>query len=316
MFKNFIPVIIPNMMGKGFPAPLNLNNRIKGQPINQQVRRSGQRPNVKRRNRPTYRKRSAGVEVNRAEGGYKSVTTNNRIVNITINTYGRLTYKRAGEDEFVPEFRLESDNYGSGDAILDVTNQLNNSNEFTQNRKRSEEYMVKRCSLTLDYNRIPQGGDRFTKLLLSTITDKVPEMLQTEMKKENNVMHLSMGQPGIKNYNTVLSKRTTNLENLNWQKSSYTWGGVWKIRVSTEDKTSINVAPEVELIDVATWKLSVLVAFRLTDIENSVTMNRMPTLIEINELKKELELLRTEVQRVKQEQENQYIIKENSEEEA
>lgn len=239
------------------------------------------------------------MEINRAEGGYKNVVTTGRLVPVVVNTYGRLTYYQTSGSEFQPEFQRESDNYTTHDQILNVTNELNDSSEFTENRKRSEEYKVTNVCLTIDYNRVPQAGDRVSKLLLMTGTDKVNITASSEMKKENNVMMLSMSSTGIKNYNTRVTIQTTSPENLTWQSSSYTWAGVWKIRVNQQDITTLTRLNDEMYITLATWKLSIRVLFRITDVENlNLQMNNAPRL---NTLVTELEGLRKRIEELEQE---------------
>lgn len=286
--------MIRTIFGKrGYPVPLNLGNRIQGIPVanrNTNQNRVSQK-SQRRGNRYNYTK---PIEINKAEGGYKSVVTNGRLVPIVINTYGRLTYYHQGNNVFQPEFQFESNNYTTSSDQIDVTDQMNNSVEFTENRKRSEEYKVTNVCLTLDYNRVPQGGDRVSKLLMMTICDKLDITLEKEMKRENNVMMLSMSTNGVKNYNTRLDNRTTDIANLNWQNSAYTWPGVWKIRVSQQDITTLTRLHDESYIVLGTWKLSIRVLFRITDMQNlNLSMSNPPTITslvkEIEQLKKQLE---------------------------
>jgi hypothetical protein len=289
---------------KGYPVPLNTGNRIPGTAIanrntnKTRVSQAGER----RGNRRTF---GRPLEINRAEGGFKSVVTRGRLVPIVINTYGRLTYYHQGNNVFQPLFQLESDNYTSSSDNINVSSEMNISDEFTENRKRSEEYRVTNVCLSIDYNRVPQAGDRVSKLLLTTVCDKLDQTLQTEMKKENNVMMLSMSANGVKNYNTKLDVRTTEVANLNWQNSNYTWPGVWKIRMSQQDITTLTRLNDEAYIVLGTWKLSIRVLFRLTDLQNvNVSMSNPPNLAN---LVKEVELLRQELEKTRS------IVKEQQE---
>jgi hypothetical protein len=234
------------------------------------------------------------MEINRAEGGYKNVVTVGKVIPIVINTYGRLVYQNVVSNEFVPVFTKESDNYTTSSQLLDVQDELTKAKEFTENRKRSDQYKVTSVALTIDYNRIPQAGDRVSKLLLGTETDTQTSLAQAEMKRENNIMKISMATNGTKNYNTTVTAATTIPDNRAWQSSEYTWAGIWKIRISQMDKTELTRLNDENEFVLGTWKLSIRILIRLTDVDNMlVSMNTKPSLIkmaeQINELKKKLE---------------------------
>jgi hypothetical protein len=295
---------------KGYPVPLNTGNRIPGVAVANRNTTNNNRVSQKGERRGNRNKFGRPLEVNKAEGGYKSVVTNGRLVPIVINTYGRLTYYHTGNNVFQPRFQFESDNYTSSSDRIDVTAQMNNSDEFTENRKRSEEYRVTNVCLTIDYNRVPQGGDRVSKLLLMTICDKLDVTLQKEMKRENNVMTLSMSSNGVKNYNTRLDNRTTEIANLNWQNSAYTWPGVWTIRISEQDMTTLTRLNDENYITLGTWKLSIRVLFRITDMQNlNLTMSNPPSLAS---LVNQIEKLQLELKELK-EKEKQQKVQENPE---
>lgn len=276
-------------MPKGYPVPLNLGNRIKGVPI-----ANNSKTITKRKNRRKAISNRQGIEINRAEGGFKNVVTSGRLVPITINTFGRVTYYHQSNNEFIPEFQLESNNYTTHTNIIDVADELNNAAEFTENRKKSDQYQVISVALTIDYNRIPQGGDRVAKLLLMTETDKQEGLLQYEMKRENNIMKLGMGSNGVKNYNTKVTPVTTSPENRAWQSSQYTWGGTWKIKISQVDDTVLTRLHDEAYMTLASWKLSVKVLFRITDMNNlNINMTPQPT---IKKLTEEIEKLKEKLQ--------------------
>lgn len=263
--------VLTKLIKPGFAVPMSKwGNRIKGttQGTVRRDQRRGRKKNASAR----------PMEINKAEGGFKPVTTRRRLVSVTINSFGRLTYFQVTGNEFRPEFEKESDNFTTHSQLLDVTDELNGSAEFMDNRERSENYKVLSVALTIDYNRIPQAGDRVSKLMLATETDRVQAKSQLEMKRENNTMWLAMASNGIKNYNTRVAITNTKPENLTWQNSQYTWPANWSIRVADADKTTLTRMNDETSFTLASWKLSVQVVFRLTDVASSVTMKKAPSL--------------------------------------
>jgi hypothetical protein len=247
-----------------------------------------------RRRRGKRSRKTSGLEINRAEGGSKSVVQPSKVLPISVNAYGRLTYYYdSGTGGFKPKWQFLRNQYGTSDNTLDVTYELNNCDEFNKNRMKSNQYCIRNVSLSIDYNRVPASGETIPKLMLWTNTDRVTT---TDSLFESNVMKLAMNQNGVKNYNTRLDIRNTLPENLGWQSSEFTFPAKWQIIVDSQDVAFLS-RPQQEMYFIfGTWKLSVNVLFRIIDDEHSISSKVRPTVqgndLRISELESQIKMLK------------------------
>lgn len=243
-----------------------------------------------RRRRPRRTKGIQGLEINRAEGGFKSIIQQGTVQMRGINLYGRLIVNKIG-DNWVYEFAPEWNNY-AGTVQLDVTQGLNQSEEFKNLCQHASQYKVIGCRFTLDYSRIPEAKDRLSRLLLSVSTDKIKV---EQPKLESNVMNLSMTQPGVKNFNFNLNVRNMDPLNLAWQNAQYLYAGNLDLYVNGQDLNEINDDSETTWI-LGTWKLTIGVLFRFQDYEKiNQPFRTKPT---IESLERKIDELKSETSKI------------------
>jgi hypothetical protein len=249
---------------------------------------------------------TAGIEINKAEGGSKPVVVPAKTASVVVNTYGRLS---CIYDQTLNGFRYQlqtaSDNYANPRDYIDVTEQLNGAEEFLENRRKAQVYKVKNVSLTIDYNRVPASTETIPKLFLWTNTDLVTVV---NPHQENNTMILGMNSNGVKNYNTTVNYRNTRSDNLDWQNSSYNWAGKWEIHCSSQDIVFLSRGNQENYYVMGTWKLSIQVLFRVTDNIRNVLLTTKPSLPkieeEINKIKEKLKMVDI-LNRIKEEEEKE-----------
>lgn len=263
----------------------------------------------KQRRRNKRYESTAGIEINRAEGGGKPVVVPTKTHSVTVNTYGRLC---CIYDQSLNGFRYQlqtgSDNYASPKDYIDVTDQLNQAEEFLENRRKAQSYKVKSVSWTLDYNRIPASTETIPKLFLWTNTDLVTVI---NPHQENNTMVLGMNSNGVKNYNTVVNYRNTSSDHTDWQNSLYAWAGKWEIHCSAQDTIFLSRGNQETYYVMGTWKLSIQVLFRETDNIRDVLPTKQPSVIDLENKIKELTM---KLQALEKLSENTVVGKEEEEE--
>jgi hypothetical protein len=208
-------------------------------------------------------KRGGGLEINKSEGGFKSVAARTYIRPISVNIYGRLIYEwDESLSGFKPKFTLQREYFSGSTEKINVDNELNHAQEFLDWRKASLQYMVKSVSMSIDYYRVPKAGERVPKLFLWTNTDRVTVI---NPQYEPNVMVLDMSSLGVKNYNTRVSRATTTPDQVGWQLSSDDWLGKWEIHISAQDLAQLDRTNFETQYTLGTFKVSILVLFRLQD---------------------------------------------------
>jgi len=268
--------------------------------------RWGTRPKVNLRKGPSVavntrrRKKNPNVltngklEINRVDGGRKSVSNTGNILNATIEIFGRLCAKY---EDSIGGFRYvlqrASNNYSSTDVEINVSSELNRSTEFTVNRKKSLEYRVVSVTSVFDYVRVPSSGDVFNRLLAWYTTDKV---LPHGYVHENNVMKLNMYNNGIKQYGMILNKNNMKDENLGWLTSETDFPGFIKLSISAVDTNFLYRPNDEDFYILGPIKICVNVLFKETD---TVKTDLMEKVLLIDKLEKELSELKLQNEKLK-----------------
>jgi hypothetical protein len=277
--KNFVQpnrygtFTLQNPFGKNYNVRENLRNR------------TNVRNRFTRRNQENRRFRNNGVEINRAEGGFKRINNSGIIKSMGINIYGDLNLIRQNASNNTWEY------YFGVIPLLNVTEKMNEDQEFINAVKNSSQYKVVGVSLMLQNNRIPQAGDLYARLLLSAVTDKVSV---NDLTKDNNVMKLNMSTLGTKNFNFRFNIANTNPENLAWQSSENLWNGIAQVRIQGESLSNLAGGSDLPVtVKIGSFKVTVHVLLRTQDTENSSS----PTM-KVN-IREEIEKLKTKLNRLK-----------------
>jgi hypothetical protein len=266
------------------PLPLNSRNLNFG--VKYQNRQGTRAIQGRRRRRRRNVNGSQGIEVNKAEGGFKSITIPYRTQGIGINVFARLEIVKVGDD-WVYKIAPENENYAQYSAY-NLTNMLNWSNEFTDRLKSSSQYLVKGVRISVSYDRIPEAKDRLSKLLLSIHTNKVQVQ---DPRIQNNVMRLNMNQPGTKNFNFNINATNMNKDNVGWQEAETLYNGQIYLHLDAQDTNHMNEDQETTVI-LGTVKITFSVLTRIQDyLKVREPTKKMTTEEEIEELKNKLKKL-------------------------
>jgi hypothetical protein len=196
---NKIPRLGNTFIRKGVPT--KLRNRYRG---------GATLTRTQRRNRRRRRNRN-GIEINKAEGGFKNITIPFRTQGIGINTYGRIVATHVG-DNWEYGFQPESDNYATH-AEFNLIHMLNNSTEFKTRLQTTSQYKLLGVRICIMNNRIPEAKDTLSKLLVYVNTSKV---IVIDPKVQNNVMQLNMNSIGTKNYNFNVNATNMPKDYIGW----------------------------------------------------------------------------------------------------
>jgi hypothetical protein len=276
------------------PPPINpFNRRRTGVIRNRQGTRAITRVQQSNRRRRRWNKGSEGIEVNKAEGGFKSITIPYRTQGIGINTFARLMIVKIGDD-WVYRLAPENENYAQYQSY-NLTEMLNWSSEFTDRLKSSSQYLVQGVRISISNDRVPEAKDRLSKLLLSINTSKVQVQ---DARIQNNVMRLNMNQMGTKNFNFNINATNMNKDFVGWQEAESLYNGNIYLHLDAQDTNHINDETETSII-LGTVKITFSILTRIQD----YTKVREPTKKLTNEQK--LEQLEKELHSMKiKEEEN------------
>jgi len=164
---------------------------------------------TQKRNR--RRRRRNGLEINKAEGGFKNITIPYKTQGMGINTYGRIVAVHVG-DNWQYGFQPESDNYATH-AEFNLIHMLNNSTEFKTRLQTTSQYKLIGIRICIMNNRVPEAKDTLSKLLVYVNTTKVTVI---DPKVQNNVMQLNMNTIGTKNYNFNINSTNMLKDYVGW----------------------------------------------------------------------------------------------------
>lgn len=287
---------------KHYGVPINprfFGNNFDGLRVNVRNRnRTGVQQRTRRRRRNNYW--NSGIEINKAEGGFKNITNTGRIIRTGINTYLTLIGNKwdAVGNKWQYMFK-RNDSVPS--HMIDVTEYLNSSTEFLDFLKRVSQYKVLGVNVMLQNSRVPKAGEVPSRLLFYASTDKIQV---DNPKVDRNVMRLNMNTVGTKNFNFKLNKGNTNDLNLGWQDSSEYYNGAIQLRVSSEDDSYFD--DEETNIMIGTVKVTITVLGRLQDSNNyNAPSQKMKIEEEIKKLKERLEHIEMQEEEKEEEKEVQ-----------
>jgi hypothetical protein len=251
--------------------------------------------NTRRRRKNTNVLTNGKLEINRVEGGRKSVSNTGNILNATIEIYGRLCAKKTGsaDNGYIYVLQRASDSYGSNFSTLNINSELNQSTEFMVNRRKSLEYRVVNITTVFDYVRVPSSGDVFNKLLCWYTTDKVTPIGKDH---ENNVMKLNMYNNGIKQYGMIFNRNNMNDDSLGWINSTTDFPGRLTLTIDSVDTNYLNTESQQILTVLGTVKICVNVLFKETDTSRTLLTEKM---LLIDKLEKELNELKLQNEKLK-----------------
>jgi hypothetical protein len=280
---NGIPQYVPQLLSgrryRNYGLRSRLRNRIAPMVINQ---------NNRRRNR----RRRNGLEINRAEGGYKQITIPYKQQTIGINTYARLAVNKVGET-WLYAIQPENDNYANH-VEYNIITMLNDSTEFKDRLKTTSQYKLKRINICIMNERIPEAGDKLSRLLAYCNTTKVSVL---DPKVQNNVMRLNMNTIGTKNFNFNITNDNIGKEFNQWYDGEDLYVGNVYLHVQGEDINNLT-STETTLV-LGTIKITFVVATRIQD----YTRNNEPTKKktekeEIREIHKQLDNITNSIKKL------------------
>jgi hypothetical protein len=214
------------------------------------------------RNRRRRRRRNAGagLEINKASGGFKSIINTGAVRHLAINEYGRLVLSKAGAS-YSYKITLKKESHATEYTTVDLAALINESEEFNEWCQCSNQYKIYGIRITIDYSRVPESGDTLARLLMSVRTDKADVQ---DPKIERNVMNLDMSTTGVKNFNFNLNNRNTNVEHLGWTDTQDYYSAVVLLKLEGQDITLLKDT-EPSTVVLGTIKFSFMAKCRLRD---------------------------------------------------
>jgi hypothetical protein len=255
------------LIGRMFMNTIANNNNTRNRPyltMKQRYNRTHNKTNAMRRinNRNNNNRKQNVKDV----GGYKQVYYNGPIATQTIEMY-----KTIGVSGDPKTYVFDREG-----QTLDISALLNDTNEFLELRRRSLQFKVLEIDISFNYNRHPNAGDKFPKMLVTPETDMVIQ--NSDPKVNKNTMVWDMTTNGNKNYNFRITNRNTEKVNNEWQIAESFWNAICKIHLSDQGN--------IFLVDMGqisqTWalgemKISVLVAYTRNDTSEGFNKRNTPT---------------------------------------
>jgi hypothetical protein len=253
---------------------------------------------TQRRNMRRRRKR-AGVEINKAEGGFKQITIPYRTQGIGINTYARLVVTKIGNN-WQYGFQPETENYATYDEY-NLMVMLNNSQEFKDRLRTTSQYKVLGVRICIMNNRIPEAKDRLSKLLAYVNTTKVGVI---DPKTQNNVMELNMNTIGTKNFNFNLNNSNIGKDFTGWFDGEDLYTGNVYLHVAGQDDNYLNEQNETTVI-LGTVKVTFSVLTRIQDkLRNAEPSLKISNEDKIKQLEEQINKLKLTSREVEQDEED------------
>jgi len=233
-----------------FNTTNNINRRV--------LRRYGQPARFAFSNRRNRRIRRSGMEINRAEGGFKNMLPTRKVKQIAINKYYNLVAHKVN-NSYV--YGVDSGSQQSFGYFLNLQTELAGAQEMIDYLKISDQYKVIGININTDIDRIPNAGDILPKLLMYYDTD----MFTTAYPlTASNVMHLSISSNGNKNYNVLLNRNTIPKDYIGWIASSTAYNTKLKLHIGQANNCYLYGDPENDT-RLGTIKVTFNVKFRLRD---------------------------------------------------
>lgn len=245
-----------NVRQRGFPRPINPYSNV---PV---ASKNAQRTRVFRRfgfgNRRMMRNSRNGMEINRAEGGFKNLNQGGKRILRSINIFLEFTLNQNGD------YCID----GVQSKLLNIY--LVNSTEFNNWRLVSYKYKPLGVNISIDYNTSVPVQIGLNKLILSIETS----LLSGEYPNVNATsMQLNMSRMGVKNFNFRFNSGNMNKEDIGPFPSLRTVLPDVRLRLSSQMP---NYNPDSNSYRLGVFKISYLVAFWLIDRTDSLAIARFP----------------------------------------
>jgi hypothetical protein len=263
---------------------LSLLNLPKNYGIKQNLRNRNNGIFTQNGRRPRKRKNNNGIEINKAEGGFKNITIPYRTQGIGINTYGRIVVTKVGES-WIYGFQPENDNFATH-GEYNIMTMLNDSIEFKNRLKTTSQYKVIGIRICIMNERIPEAKDRLSRLLVHVNTTKVSVL---DPKVQNNVMRLNMNTIGTKNFNFNLNNANIGKDFTGWYDGEDLYTGNVYLHVTQEDINNITDETETTII-LGTVKITFSILTRIQDYtRNNEPSKKLTDKEKIEKLEKQIE---------------------------
>jgi hypothetical protein len=289
------------MLGAGIRFNRGRNTVLGGRPrlgMRVATRTGNTLTKTQKRNMRRRRKR-AGLEINKAEGGFKQITIPYRTQGIGINTYARLVVTKIG-DNWQYGFQPETENYATYDEY-NLMVMLNNSSEFKDRLRTTSQYKVLGVRICIMNNRIPEVKDRLSKLLAYVNTTKVGVI---DPKTQNNVMELNMNTIGTKNFNFNLNNSNIGKDFTGWFDGEDLYTGNVYLHVAGQDDNYLNEQNETTVI-LGTVKVTFSVLTRIQDkLRNAEPSLKISNEDKIKQLEEQINKLKLTSREVEQDEED------------
>jgi hypothetical protein len=249
-----------NPIKGGFkPRRITVARRNNAQAVGQRIIN---RVNKKRR----IRARRQGIEMNRADGGFKPMLSRRKVQQVAVNYYAYLKAIRVPDAGYEMMYVFEDANTEQTAYAFELNTKLAGCTEFQNYLNISEQYKVFGVNISIDVNRIANAGDILPKMILYYDTDKITTK---NPLTANNVMSLIMHTPGTKNYNVSLNKRNMNPEYIGWLATDKVYDCKLRLHIGNTSNIFLNGNPEY--VRLGTVKITFNVKFRLRDQQSAVT---------------------------------------------
>jgi hypothetical protein len=211
-------------------------------------RKAGRRRRQRRRNRRLGGQRRNGVEINKAEGGFKPLNACPLRFS-GIDLYNRITLTSAGVYQ-----------WANNSKTLNIHDLLNINEEFESMKLTWYRYKICGIRVTFSYSAILGAGHVLTKLFIIGNTDT--GVLDQKVNPQYS-MKWDMSSVGVKNYNFNVNTSNTDSDYVEWLPGSASYNGFIRLYL---DQASNCVVPtgtaDQTLGDV---KISVIFRVRLKD---------------------------------------------------
>lgn len=249
-------------------APRSILNRRQNLNFGRSMTRTTRRRNVRRR------RRRNGMEINKAEGGYKGITIPYKTQPIGINCYGRLVVTKIG-DNWVYGIQMENENWAAY-SDYNLAKALVESQEMIDRLKTTSQYKVLSVQIATFINRIPDAKDRLSRILLYVTTSKVKVQ---DPRIQSNVMRVNGSANGTKNFNFRLTNGNLGKDMMEWFSGEVMYPGDFFLHIEGEDKNFIADDSETTVI-LGTVKFTFKVLTRIQDhVRNAQAKKRIFTRI-------------------------------------
>jgi hypothetical protein len=200
----------------------------------------------------------AGMEINRAEGGFKNLNQGGKRILRNIDIFLEFTLNQNGD------YCID----GVQSKLLNIY--LVNSIEFNNWRLVSYKFKPLGVNISIDYNTSVPVQIGLNKLILSIETS----LLSGSYPNVNATsMQLNMSRMGVKNFNFRFNSGNMNKEDIGPFPSSRTVLPDVRLRLSSQMP---NYNPDSNSYRLGVFKISYLVAFWLIDRTDSLAISRYP----------------------------------------